>query len=73
MLAAAAKQFQKFYESEIFSEIVNSFATVCELLEVQPGSFAHFYPELKVLKTSLVYLMYYMNIMSKNANRNNPW
>jgi len=47
VLAAAAKEFEKFYESEIFSEIVNSFASVCELLEVQPGSFVSFYPELK--------------------------
>ena len=49
VLAAAAKEFEKFYESEIFSEIVNSFASVCELLDVQPGSFISFYSELKVL------------------------
>ena len=51
LLAAAAKHFEKFYESEVFSEIVNSFASVCELLKIQPGSFDSFYPELKVETT----------------------
>ena len=32
VLAAAAKHFQKFYESEVFSDIVNNFASVCELV-----------------------------------------
>ena len=50
ILAAAAKHFEKFYESEVFSDIVNNFATVCELLEVQPGNFVSFYTELKVVK-----------------------
>ena len=50
VLAAAAKQFEKFYESEVFADIVNSFAAVTELLEVHPGSFVNFYPELKVIK-----------------------
>jgi len=47
VLAAAAKHFQKFYESEVFSDIVNNFASVCELLDVHPGSFVSFYPALK--------------------------
>lgn len=47
VLAAAAKHFEKFYESEVFSDIINNFATVCELLEVQPGNFVNFYQDLK--------------------------
>ena len=49
VLAAAAKHFEKFYESEVFSDIINNFATVCELLEVQPGNFVNFYQDLKVV------------------------
>ena len=59
VLAAAAKQFEKFYESEVFADIVNSFAAVTELLEVQPGSFVNFYPELKVIKIKLNSLLLY--------------
>jgi hypothetical protein len=47
-LAAAAKHFEKFYESEVFADILDNFASVCELLKVQPGNFVNFYPELKV-------------------------
>ena len=49
VLAAAAKHFEKFYESEVFSDIINNFATVCELLQVQPGNFGNFYQDLKVV------------------------
>ena len=48
VLAAAAKHFEKFYESEVFADILDNFASVCELLKVQPGNFVNFYPELKV-------------------------
>ena len=48
ILAAAAKHFEKFYESEVFADILDNFASVCELLKVQPGNFVNFYPELKV-------------------------
>jgi len=48
ILAAAAKHFEKFYESEVFADILDNFASVCELLEVPGGNFANFYPELKV-------------------------
>ena len=27
---------------------MDNFASVCELLDVQPGNFTHFYPDLKV-------------------------
>ena len=47
-LAAAAKHFEKFYESEVFADILDNFASVCELLKVQPGNFVNFYPDLKV-------------------------
>jgi len=47
ILAAAAKHFEKFYESEVFADILDNFASVCELLKVQPGNFVNFYPELK--------------------------
>ena len=48
ILAAAAKHFEKFYESEVFADILDNFASVCELLKVHPGNFVNFYPELKV-------------------------
>ena len=32
----------------MFADIKNNFDSVCELLEIQPGLFIHFYPELKV-------------------------
>ena len=54
ILAAAAKHFEKFYESEVFADILDNFASVCELLEVPGGNFANFYPELKVIKVSFV-------------------
>ena len=52
ILAAAAKHFEKFYESEVFSDILDNFASVCELLKVQPGNFVNFYPELKVKQSN---------------------
>jgi len=47
VLAAAAKHFEKFYESEVFADIIDNFASVCELLKVQPGHFVNFYSDLK--------------------------
>ena len=32
---------------------MDNFASVCELLKVQPGNFTHFYPDLKVNKESI--------------------
>ena len=52
ILAAAAKHFEKFYESEVFADILDNFASVCELLKVQPGNFVNFYPELKVRQSN---------------------
>merc|ERR1712222_117577 len=47
VLAQAAKHFEKFFTSEVFADIMDNFASVCELLGVQPGNFTHFYPDLK--------------------------
>jgi len=47
VLAQAAKHFEKFFTSEVFADIMDNFASVCELLDVQPGNFTHFYPDLK--------------------------
>ena len=46
--AAASKHFDKFFASEVFADVVDNFGSVCELLEIQPGSFSSFYPVLKV-------------------------
>ena len=35
---------------QVFADIMDNFASVCELLGVQPGNFTHFYPDLKVSK-----------------------
>ena len=48
VLGAVAKHFDKFHESENFSEILNNFTSLCELLEIQPTHFVNFYPDLKV-------------------------
>ena len=48
ILGAVAKHFDKFHESENFSEILNNFTGICELLEIQPTHFVNFYPDLKV-------------------------
>ena len=37
---------------QVFADIMDNFASVCELLGVQPGNFTHFYPDLKVSKES---------------------
>ena len=37
---------------QVFADIMDNFASVCELLKVQPGNFTHFYPDLKVNKKS---------------------
>jgi len=47
VVAAASKSFDKFFSSEVFADVVDSFGTVCELLEIQPGQFSSFYPILK--------------------------
>jgi len=47
ILGAVAKHFDKFHESENFSEILNNFTGICELLEIQPTHFVNFYPDLK--------------------------
>jgi len=46
-ITAASKTFEKFYASEVFSDIIDHFTTVCELLEIQSTNFVSFYPELK--------------------------
>ena len=56
VLAAAAKHFEKFYESEVFADIIDNFASVCELLKVQPGHFVNFYSDLKVRLFNYKYL-----------------
>lgn len=48
VLAAAAKHFDKFHESEVLADILDNFASICDLLVIQPGNFVNFYPELKV-------------------------
>ena len=35
---------------QVFADIMDNFASVCELLGVQRGNFTHFYPDLKVSK-----------------------
>ena len=37
-------------DSQVFADIMDNFASVCELLGVQRGNFTHFYPDLKVSK-----------------------
>ena len=32
----------------MFADIMDNFSSVCELLEIQPGHYTHFYQELKV-------------------------
>ena len=48
VLAAVAKHFDRFQESENFAEILNNFTSLCELLEIHPTHFVNFYPDLKV-------------------------
>lgn len=33
-ISLVAKHFEKFFASEVFSEIIDNFATVCELLGI---------------------------------------
>ena len=61
VLGAVAKHFDKFHESENFSEILNNFTSLCELLEIQPTHFVNFYPDLKVrniFKRSFVFIVH---------------
>jgi len=46
-ITAAAKHFEKFYQSESFPDIIDHFATVCELLRVSPTNLVNFYPHIK--------------------------
>ena len=48
VLAAVAKHFDRFQESEDFAEILNNFTSLCELLDIHPTHFVNFYPDLKV-------------------------
>ena len=48
LLAQIAKHFDKFYSSEVLSEILGNWQSICELGGIQPGHFVNFYPELKV-------------------------
>ena len=57
ILGAVAKHFDKFHESENFSEILNNFTGICELLEIQPTHFVNFYPDLKVSELSIEVLI----------------
>ena len=46
--AQVAKHFDKFYYSEVFSDIIDHFSSVCEILQIQPTNFSNFYETLKV-------------------------
>ena len=65
VLAAVAKHFDRFQESEDFAEILNNFTSLCELLDIHPTHFVNFYPDLKVGSKFQEFPILYMYISIK--------